>query len=79
MIRMPPAKKEEMLKFQEAIETIVNKQEISYIEAIVLFCEENDFDVETVPRFLSQRIRDEIQKEAESLSLLKEKSNRLPI
>jgi Phage late-transcription coactivator len=78
-IVMPPAKKEEMLKFQEAIQNIVKTQDISYIEAIVEFCEVNDFDIETVPRFLSQNIRDEIQREAEDLSLLKEKSNRLPI
>jgi hypothetical protein len=76
---MPPAKKEEILRFQEAIENIVEKNQIGYIEAITLFCEEHDFEIESVPRFLSQRIREEVQREAENLSLLKEKPNRLPI
>lgn len=76
---MPPAKKEELLKFQEEIEDIVWKYDITYTEAIVLFCEEHDFEIERVPKFISHHLKAILQEEAEGLCLLKGgRQNRLP-
>ncbi|MCU0389049.1 MAG: late promoter transcription accessory protein [Chitinophagaceae bacterium] len=68
-----------MLKFQNEIEDIVWKYDVTYMEAIIMFCEENDFEIERVPRLLSSKMKADIQKEAEDLSMLTEKNERLPI
>lgn len=68
-----------MLKFQNEIEELVWKHDISYMEAVLMFCEANDFEIERVPRLLSSAIKSEIQREAENLSMLTQKNDRLPI
>lgn len=79
---MPPIKKDEILRVHNIIEDLVWKYDISYIEAVVMFCEEHDFEIEQVPKYLSDSIKAELQREAENLSLLKGEANndfRLPV
>jgi len=76
---MPPAKKSDMKKFQDEIEDIVWMKDVSYLDAIMMFCEENDFEVEKIPRILSSSLKSKLREEAEDLSLLKTKSKRLPL
>lgn len=76
---MPPVKKNELIKFQKEIEDLVWKLDVPYMEAIIIFCEENDFEIEEVPRYLTDNMRTKLQIEAEELSMLKTKTNRLPL
>lgn len=68
---MISVKKEEMLKFQLEIDTLVEKKGCSYMEAILLFCEENDLEPERVPALLSNALQSRVEEEASDLNLIK--------
>ena len=44
-------------KFAVEIETIVKDNRMSYIDAIVFFCEKNNLDVEVVPKLMSKPLK----------------------
>ncbi len=68
-------------KFSEQIETIANDGSgMKYIDAIVQFCEENNVDIESVPKLLSKPLKEKLKYEAMELNLLKRTSHaKLPI
>ena len=68
-------------KFSHSIEEIVRKKRIPYMEAVLLYAEENQLEVETVAKLVKMNatIKGKVQVEAEDLNCLKEKSARLPI
>lgn len=53
--------------------------DISYMEAIVVFCETNDIPIEDVKGLINKQIREKMKEEAVDLHLLKESSFRLSI
>lgn len=61
------------------IETMVQTQGIDYIDAVLVFCEQNGLDVEAVGDLISKNemLRERIREQAEGLNYLK-KTNRLP-
>jgi len=67
-------------KFFQDIRSIVNKKGTSYLEAVVIYCEEYDIEVETVSTLIKKNelLRAKIEEEAEDLNLI-EKSDKLPI
>jgi hypothetical protein len=74
------ATKEEITKFSIEIETLVRDKEISYMEAIVLYCEKTGFEVELAAKLISNVLKSKIKLEAESLNFLpKSKTRRLPV
>ena len=68
-------------KFTEEIETIAKEGSgMKYIDAIVHFCEENNVDIESVPKLLSKPLKEKLKYEAMELNLLKRTSHaKLPI
>lgn len=64
----------------EAIEDLVWKHDISYMDAIVQYCEDNNVEVEALAKIVknNENLKGAIQLEAESLNYLP-KSNTLPI
>jgi hypothetical protein len=66
--------------FAEEIEDLIWKYDISYIDAVILFCEENDLEVETAASLikLNANFKIKVQAEAEDLKYLP-KIARLPI
>ena len=64
----------------EGIEEIVSKHNISYIDAVVLYCEKNNIEIESLAKLIKSNtmLKAKIQTEAESLNFLP-KSNTLPI
>lgn len=66
--------------FVEEIEHICRDKNIEYIDAIVMWCEKNNLEVETAAYWIKKdsSMRMKIQAEAENLNILK-KSARLPI
>lgn len=68
-------------KFSEQIETIAKEGSgMKYIDAIVHFCEENNVDIESVPKLLSKPLKEKLKYEAMELNLLKRTSHaKLPI
>jgi hypothetical protein len=68
-------------KFAQDIENLVLENKgMSYIDAIVNFCDKNSIDVESVPKLISKPLKEKIKFEAMELNFLKRTSRaKLPI
>jgi|TARA_Y100000034_G_scaffold58237_1_gene71026 hypothetical protein len=68
-------------EFSLIIENVVKeKRSITYIEAIVWYCDENNIEVETTARLISKSLKEKIQLEAQEKNLLKiKKAGALPV
>jgi len=71
---------EDISRFSMAIEELVYMKDIPYIDAICMFCEENNLEIETAGKLVSGVLKAKIQIEAEDLNFLR-KSNtaKLPV
>ena len=56
----------------KSIEDIVRSKLVTHMEAIIIYCEENDIEVETVATLINKApsLRSKIQIEAEDVNLL---------
>jgi len=61
-------------KFAQDIESIVKISKISYIDAIVTYCEENKIEIESVPKLMSKPLKEKLKCEATKLNFLKKTS-----
>ena len=66
-------------KFAMLVEDIVRKKRISYIDAVVLYCTENQIDPATTKSMINKNLKEKIAYEAQELNMLKEKTAKLPI
>ena len=68
-------------EFSLIIEGVVKeKRPISYMDAIIWYCEENDIEIETTSRLISKSLKEKIQVEAMNANMLKiEKGGKLPV
>ena len=60
-------------EFSLLIEGIVKEKRISYMDAIVDYCEKNDIDLGTVKSIINKSLKEKIKLEATDLKMLKEK------
>ena len=63
-------------KFSMEIERLVKRSNglISYIEAVVTYCQENEIELETVPKLMSKPLKERLRHEAERLNYMKKRS-----
>ena len=63
-------------KFSQEIERLVKRSNglITYIEAVVTYCQENDIELETVPKLMSKALKERLRHEAERLNYMKKRS-----
>ena len=66
-------------KFALLIEDIVKTKRISYIDAVVLYCEKHNIDPSTTKSMINKNLKEKIAFEAQGLNMLKEKTAKLPI
>ena len=68
-------------EFSLIIEGVVkDKRPITYMDAILWYCEENKIEVETVCRLISKALKEKIQVECTTANLLKlPEAGKLPI
>ena len=68
-------------RFAEAIESLVlNNADMNYIDAIVFFCEQNNVDLESVPKLISKPLKEKIKYDAQQLNFMKKTSRaKLPL
>ena len=68
-------------KFAEQIEQLVlHNKEMNYIDAIVHFCDQNNLDVESVPKLISKPLKEKIKCDAQELNFMKKTTRaKLPI
>ena len=65
-------------RFSKLVENAVHEKKLSYIEAIIDICTENDLEIEDAGKYISNIIKDKIEAEARSLNFLP-RQNTLPI
>jgi hypothetical protein len=74
------ATKEEITDFSMRIEELVWMKDISYMEAVVLYCEETGFEVELAAKLISGALKSKIKLEAQELNFLpKSNTAKLPL
>ena len=68
-------------KFAENIESLVlNNKDMNYIDAIVHFCEQNNIDIESVPKLISKPLKEKIKCDAQEFNFMKRTSRaKLPV
>ncbi len=64
--------------FMENIENLVQKTKMSYIDAVMYYCEENKLEPETAGKMIGGKLKQNIQDEAENLHLI-QRTSKLPI
>lgn len=64
--------------FMENIESLVQKTKMSYIDAVMYYCEENKLEPETAGKMIGGKLKQNIQDEAEDLHLI-QKTSKLPL
>ena len=67
-------------EFSLNIENIVKEKRISYMDAIVWYCEQNDIDTGTISSLVSKSLKEKIKLEATDKRMLKfSKGGQLPV
>ena len=66
------------MRFMENIEELVQRTKMTYIDAVLYYCEENKLEPETAGQMVGGKLKQHIQEEAESLNLV-QKTSKLPI
>ena len=68
-------------EFSLIIEGVVkDKRPITYMDAIIWYCEQNQIEVESVGRLISKALKEKIQVEASKANLIKvEQAGKLPV
>ena len=68
-------------EFSLIIEGVVkDKRPITYMDAIIWYCELNQIEVESVGRLISKALKEKIQVEASKANLIKvEQTGKLPV
>jgi len=66
-------------KFALIIENMVKEKKISYIDAILEYCKDNEIDPSNTKSMINKNLKEKIAYEAQNLNMLKEKTAKLPI
>lgn len=67
-------------RFTQEIESMVKDSKMSYIDAIISFCENNNIEFDSVPKLISKPLKEKIKYEAMELNFLKRTSRaKLPL
>lgn len=72
--------REEISDFSFRIEQIVQEKNMSYMDAVVWYCEETGFEIEIAAKLISGALKSKIKIEAEDLNYLpKSNTIKLPL
>jgi len=67
-------------EFSLKIEEIVREKRISYMDAVVWYCDNNDIDTSTVGPMINKSLKEKIKIEAQERNMVKfPKSGKLPL
>ena len=64
--------------FMENIENLVQQTKMTYIDAVMHYCEENKLEPETAGKMIGGKLKQNIQDEAEDLHLI-QRTSKLPL
>ena len=65
-------------KFALIIENMVKEKKMSYIDAILDYCEKNEIDPSNTKSMINKTLKEKVAFEAQNLNMLKEKVAKLP-
>lgn len=65
-------------KFSKMVEEVVHTKRISYMDAVIHICEENEFEIEDMRKYISNVVKEKIEAEAMRLNFLP-RQNTLPV
>ena len=57
-------------KFSIIIEDLVNTKNLTYLEAVIYYCEQEGLEAHTITRWIDKGMRDKIKYDAEELNYL---------
>ena len=57
-------------KFTKMINKVVIEKRMSYMDAVVYLCEQNNIEIEDVKKYITPTIREKIEAEAQRLNFL---------
>tara|TARA_B100000085_G_scaffold119535_1_gene108921 strand:+ start:512 stop:727 length:216 start_codon:yes stop_codon:yes gene_type:complete len=60
-------------EFSLKIESIVKEKKITYMDAVIDYCNNNDIDLGTVNPMINKSLKEKIKAEAINLKMIKEK------
>ncbi len=67
-------------KFALEIEKLVKQENINYIDAIVLFCEENSIEIDSITKLISKPLKEKLKCDAQQLNFMKKTTRaKLPL
>ena len=67
-------------KFAEEIEALVKRTKMNYIDAIVLFCDENSIEMDGISKLISKPLKEKLRYDATELNFLKKTTRaKLPL
>ena len=67
-------------KFAVEIEKLVKKVKINYIDAIILFCDENSIELDSITKLISKPLKEKIKWDAQQLNFMKKTTRaKLPL
>tara|TARA_B100001094_G_scaffold307237_1_gene338768 strand:+ start:826 stop:1080 length:255 start_codon:yes stop_codon:yes gene_type:complete len=67
-------------KFAVEIEKLVKKEKLNYIDAIVLFCDENSIELDSITKLISKPLKEKIKWDAQQLNFMKKTTRaKLPL
>jgi hypothetical protein len=75
---MASVKMNNSIRFMANIEELVQRTKMTYIDAVIHYCEENKLEPETAGQMVGGKLKQNIQEEAEDLNLI-QKTSKLPI
>ena len=69
------------MEFIKDIEKLVKEKNMEYFDAVLLYCERNQIEIETIAAVIKQNstLKAKIQVEAENSNMMKRTTARLPI
>lgn len=65
-------------EFSIFIDEMVNRTKMSYMDAVIAYCNEIDIDIDSIGPLINQKLREKIQVEAENANLIKPRGH-LPV
>jgi len=65
-------------EFSIFIDEMVNRLSITYMDAVISYCEEKDIEIDNIGFLINQKLREKIQVEAEISNLMKPRGH-LPV
>lgn len=67
-------------KFAIEIEKLVIEHNCNYIDGIVMFCEENNYEIESISKLISKPLKEKLRNDAINLNFIKKTSRaKLPL